>query len=109
MREDAAVVEKFKEVLVSHLKEVSMALPAIVPQSNEDKQVFKEGLQRMNRLIYDLEHCDNVREISRYLDVQAIVRDFDMESIKTLNTRINTSARSSILKLDEMIESIQGD
>ena len=109
MREDALVVEKFKDVLVAHLKEVSMALPAIVPQTNEDKIIFREGLERMNQLIYDLEHCDNIRELSRYLDVGAIARDFDMETVKTLNTRINASARSSILKLDEIIDTIQGD
>ena len=108
-REDAYVVEQFKNIVVGHLKDVMVALPALVPQSKEDEALFKEGIKKMGDLIYDLEHCENIREMSRYIDVQRVVQDFDSESIKTLNTRINTSARNSINKLNEMLYSIKGD
>lgn len=108
-REDAIVVEQFRNIVVSHLKDVVIAIPAIVPQTKEDKKLFKEGIAKINQLIYDLEHCENAREMSRYLDVQRIVQDFDSESIKNLNNTISAKARASAVKLNEVIADMRGD
>lgn len=108
-KQDAVVVEQFAKVLVSHLKDVLIALPALVPQTKEDEKLFKEGMQEISDLIYHIEHAENVRELSRYIDVQKVATDFDMESIKTLNSRINNGARSSVMKLDEVLEHMRGE
>ena len=102
-REDAVIVEEFKKVVVNHLKDLIIALPALIPQTKEDEILFREGMKKISQLIYDLEHCDNVREMSRYLDAQRIVEDFDLESIRTLNSRIKSSARSSVETINEMM------
>lgn len=102
-REDAVIVEEFKKVVVAHLKDLVMALPALIPQTKEDEILFREGMKKISQLIYDLEHCDNVREMSKYLDAQRIVEDFDLESIRTLNSRIKSSARSSVDSINEMM------
>ena len=107
-REDAIVVEEFKKVIVTHMKDVLIALPAIIPQTKEDEIIFKRGMKAISDMVYDLEHVDTVREVGKYLDVQKIVKDFDTESVKNLNQKINNSARASIAKLTDMVESING-
>ena len=107
-REDAIVVEEFKKVIVSHMKDVLIALPAIIPQTKEDEIIFKRGMKAISDMVYDLEHADTVREVGQYLDVQKIVKDFDAESVKNLNQKISSSARASIAKLNDMIDSING-
>lgn len=108
-REDALVVEEFTKVVVSHLKDVLIALPALVPQTKEDEKLFRDGMRDISNLVYHLEHAENVRELGRYINIQKVASEFDLESIKTLNFRINNTARSSIVKLDEMIEHMKGD
>lgn len=102
-KEDVMVVDEFKKVILSHLKDVLIAIPAIIPQSDEDTILFRKGMAEINELIYNLEHCSNIRELSRYINVQKVVEDFDMDSIKTLDLRITNTARSSIEKLESMI------
>lgn len=108
-REDAYIVEQFKKITLSHLKDVMLALPAIVPQTNEDKALFKEGLNKIDRLIRNIESCENIRELSRYIDVDRVVRDFDSESIRNLNSKIINSSRNSINELDEMVSKMRGE
>ena len=67
-REDAIVINEFKSILIAHMKDVVIALPAIVPQSKEDELLFKRGMEALSNLIYDLEHTESIRELSRYLD-----------------------------------------
>lgn len=108
-REDVVVVEEFKKILVSHLKDVLMAIPTIVPQSAEDKVLFKKGLTEISNLIYNLEHCGSIRELSQYINVQKVAEEFDLESIKTLDRRISETARSNIVKLESMVERMEED
>ena len=108
-KQDAIIVEQFAKVVVSHLKDVLIALPALVPQTKEDEKLFKDGMQEISDLVYHIEHSENIRELSRYIDVQKVANDFDMESIKTLSSKINNGARSSVMKLDEILENMRGD
>lgn len=108
-REDVVVIEDFKKILISHMKDVLMAIPAIIPQSEEDKILFKKGMIELTNLVYNLEHCENIREISRYINVQKVVEDFDTESIKTLDRRISETARNNMAKLESMIERMEED
>ena len=108
-REDAIIVEEFKKVIVSHMKDVMIALPAIIPQSKEDEIIFKRGMQAISDVVYDLEHAETIRELSKHLDVQRIVKDFDTDSIRTLNSKINSSARVSIDRLSGLVDSLVED
>ena len=108
-KEDAVIVQEFTKVVVSHLKDVLIALPALIPQTKEDELLFKEGANKISKIIYELEHAETVREIGKNIDIAKVINDFDMESVKTLNSRINSSAHNSIAKLDEMINNMRGD
>lgn len=107
--EDAKVVEEFKKIMITRLRDVMMALPALVPQSEDDKALFKRSMNALLNMVYNLEHAENVREIGRYIDVQKVLRDFDAESIRTLDSKINSSARASIEKMSDMARMIRGD
>ena len=106
-KQDAIIIEEFTKIVSSHLKDVLIALPAIIPQNKEDEKLFKDGREAIADLIYHLDHAENIRELSRYIDVQKVASDFDEDSIKLLNSRINNSARSSVMKLDEMLENMR--
>lgn len=106
-KQDAIVIEEFKKVTISHLKEVLMALPALIPQSEEDKYLFKQGSEQIAQMIYDLEHASDIRELGKVLDIQQIANDFDMESIRSLKTHINSSARVTMAKLTEMLDQMK--
>lgn len=108
-REDVEVVNEFKKVTLNHLKDVLMVLPAIVPQSKADEQLFREGIQEISNLVYDIEHAENVRELSRFIDVQKVIDDFDTETIKSLNHTINYNASQSVMRLDTLYSSMCGD
>ena len=108
-KEDAIVVEEFKKVIVSHMKDVLLALPAIIPQSKEDEIIFKRGMQAISEMVYDLEHAESIRELGKHLDVQRIIKDFDIDSVRNLNAKINSSARSSVGKLKDMFDSMSED
>lgn len=105
-KEDTVIIETFKNVVVEHLKDLAIALPALIPQTKEDEMLFREGMEKISQLVYNLEHCDNVREISKYLDAQRIVEDFDEESIMTLRSRIKSSARESVNSISSMMYNI---
>lgn len=100
--EDAMIINEFKKIAISRFRDVMMALPALVPQTNEDKMLFKRGMASLDNLIYDLEHTENLREIGRVLDIRKILNDFDTETIRTLDSKINQSARSSIEQLTDI-------
>ena len=108
-KQDAIIVEKFTKIVTSHLRYVLLALPALIPQTKEDELLFKEGITELTELVYNLEHAENIRELSRYINVQKVATDFDMESINTLSSRITNNARSSVMKLDELLEHMRGD
>lgn len=101
-REDAEVINEFKEISVNYLKDVMMVLPAIIPQTKDDKELFREGLEEMAKLVYDLENAETIRELSRFMDVQKIAEDFDMNTIKQLDQSIRNTARQSVLRLGEL-------
>ena len=88
------------------MKDVMIALPAIIPQSKEDEIIFKRGMKAISDMVYDLEHAETVRELGKHLDIQKIVKDFDVESVRNLNYKINNSARASVNKLTDMVESL---
>lgn len=106
-REDVVVVEKFKDIVVNHLENVLLALPAIVPQSKSDMKLFKDGMTNLSILIRNIKECESIRELSRYIDVQKVVEDFDEESIRNLNYKITQSANASVRKLEEMVETMR--
>lgn len=103
-KEDAIIIEQFKKVVLQHLEDVAIALPALIPQTKEDEVIFKTGLRAINDIIYNLKQNDSIRELSRYLDVQKILEDFDSESIGNLNAMINNSSRNALMKIEEMID-----
>lgn len=102
-KQDAIVIEEFAKVVVSHLEAVLLALPALIPQSKEDEKIFREGMKEISDLVYHINHAENIRELSRYIDVQKVASDFDMTSVKLLNSRISNGARASVMKLDQAI------
>lgn len=104
--EDAYVVKEFANIVVSRIKDVMLALPAIVPQSKEDELLFKKGMKAMDDIVYELEHADNIREYGRVIDIRRVLQDFDSDSIKTLDSKINNSARASIEQLTNMTGSL---
>lgn len=105
-KEDAMIVEEFSKIAVSHLKEVIAVLPVLIPQTKEDKALFIKGAEKMSEIVYQLEHAESIRDIGRNIDIQKVVRDFDSESIKTLNARINKSARESVVKLNDLMDNL---
>lgn len=109
MIEDAQVVKRFRDITVSRFKDIMVALPALVPQSKEDEILFKKGMSAIDDLVYRLEHAESIRELSRDLDVQAILRDFDEDSIRTLDQQIVNSARATVEQLSEMSAILAGD
>jgi hypothetical protein len=108
-RDDAKIIEDFKDITIKRLNDVLVALPALVPQSEEDRILFKKGMTAISNLIYDLKHAETPRAVSEFLDVQKILRDFDSESIRTLDTKINTSARASVEQLSKMADFLRED
>jgi hypothetical protein len=106
-REDAEIIEEFKKILIARLNDVLIALPALVPQSDADRILFKRGMTSINNLIYDLKHAETPRALSQYLDIQKILKDYDKEGIRSLDSRINQSARSSVEQLSKMAESFR--
>lgn len=106
-REDVDVVEKFKAIVINHLENVLIALPAIVPQSKEDMDLFKRGMNDISTLIHNLKECESIRELSKYIDTQKVVEDFDEESIRNLNYKITQSAKASVRRLEDMIETMR--
>lgn len=108
-KDEAKVVEKFRDVTVDRLNDVMVALPALVPQSEEDKILFKRGMNALNNLIYDLKHAETTRAIGEFLDIPKILRDFDEDSIKTLDNKISVSARASIEQISSIADTLQED
>lgn len=109
MIEDAQIVKKFRDITVSRFKDLMVALPALVPQSEEDRILFKKGMSAIDDLVYRMEHAESIRELSRDLDVQAILRDFDEDSIRTLDSQITNAARATVEQLSEMSAILMGD
>lgn len=107
--EQANVINQFKRIMIRKLDDVKMALPALVPQTKEDEILFKRGMKALSELTYDLEHADSIREVAQFLDVRKIVEDFDEESIKNLEAKINASAKASIDQMNEMMDMLGGD
>lgn len=103
VKEEAVVIREFVKVTVSHLKDLLIALPALVPQTKEDERIFKNGMNEIAQLIYDIEHCESIRELGKYFDLQRIVEDYTLNDVKMLNSQINTAARRSIYRIDEAI------
>ena len=108
-KEDAIVVEEFKKIVIANLKDVATALPALVPQSKEDTILFKRGMVAFSNLIYQLEHTETIRDIGRYIDIRSVANDFDIDSIKTLRTQINSNATASVRKLSNMVDMLNED
>ena len=108
-REDAYVVQQFAKITIQRLKDVMLALPALVPQSKEDEILFKRGMASLGNVIYDLEHAENAREYGKDIDVRKVLQDFDPESIRTLDSKINQSARASIDQLTNMAGFLQSE
>jgi len=104
--EDAHVVREFAKIVTNRVKDVMLALPAIVPQSKEDEALFKKGMKIMDDIVYELEHAENIREYGRIIDIRRVLQDFDSESIKTLDSKINNSARATIEQLTNMTGSL---
>ena len=102
-REDAYVVQEFAKIAINRIKDVMLAIPAIVPQSKEDELLFKRGMAAMDNIVYELKHSENVREYGKNIDIQRVIQDFDSESIKTLDSKINQSSRASIEQLTNMV------
>lgn len=107
--DDARIISKFRDIAVARYKDIMVALPALVPQSEEDRVLFRKGMSVIDELVYNLEHTESVRELSRFLDVQAILRDFDEDSIRTLDQQITNSARATVEQLSEMSAILAGD
>lgn len=108
-KDEAKIVEKFRDITVNRLNDVMVALPALVPQSEEDKALFKRGMNALNNLIYDLKHAETTRAIGEFLDIPKILRDFDEDSINTLDSQINSSARASIEQIASIADRINED
>lgn len=106
MQEDAKVVWRFRDILTSILREMLLAYPAIIPQSEEDKQIFKIGMERTQQFLYELEHAETVRDIGRLVDIQALLNDFDIDSIEDFQKNLLQMARTSMTKLTETLESM---
>lgn len=109
MIDDAQVINRFRDIAVARYKDIMVALPALVPQSEKDRILFKKGMSALDELVYNMEHAENIRELSRYLDIQAILRDFDEDSIRTLDQQITNSARATVNQLSEMSAILAGD
>ena len=107
--EDARIIEQFKNIVVERLEDVLLALPALIPQTEEDKRLFKRGMTAIENLAYDIKHSNNPREIGRYIDVQKVLQDFNEESIRTLSAKLSSSAKSSIDRLSEIAKTLQGE
>ncbi len=104
IREDAQIVSEFAKITANRFKDVMRALPALVPQSEEDKILFKKGLEVMSEIVSDIENASSVREYGKYIDIDKVIRDFDSESIRTLDTKINSSARNVVRTLSDMAD-----
>lgn len=109
MVDDARIIEEFKNITVNRLEEVILALPALIPQNEEDKKLFRRGLTALNNLTYDLKHATTPREISRHIDVHKVLRDFDEETIRTFSSKLGNAAKESVNHLSEIARTLQGD
>ena len=106
-REDAYVVQQFAKITMQRMRDVLTALPALVPQSKEDEILFRKGMTALNDVIYDLEHAESVRDYGKVIDIKKVLKEFDAESIRTLDSKINQSARASIEQLTNMADCLQ--
>ena len=104
MRTDADKVLLFRDVMVNSLEDVESTLPAIIPQSESDEKVFKEGIYAIRKLIYHLRNADNVRELSRYLDVERIDKDFTESDIREMSGAIMRQSRKTV---NDLVNSIR--
>lgn len=109
MMDDARLVSEFKDIAVGRLEDILLALPVLIPQTEEDKRLFKRGMTAIDNLIQDLRHANTPREISRYIDVHKVLHDFDEESIRTLSTKLGNSAKASVDHLTEIARTLQGE
>jgi len=107
IREEYEIISKFKVFFIERLKGVRDSIPAFIPQTEEDKRLFRKGLQVLDDMIYDLENATNVRDIAQYIDVEKVVDCFEEEgSLDKLQLDIANSTYSSI---DGLGRSVQGE
>lgn len=104
LKENAEVIERFKEIVISHLEDLLIALPAVIPQTSEDEVIFRDGIKNISKLVYDLKHCESIRELGKYFDIERILEDYDIESIKHLESNISSRATTMLNYIDSMVE-----
>lgn len=107
MIDDARLIDEFKKIMIGRLEEIALALPTLIPQTEEDRRLFRRGMTALNNLIQELRHANTPREISQHIDIQKVLHDFDEESIRTLSTKLSNSARASVDHLSEIARTLQ--
>ena len=106
IREEYEIISKFKNFLIERLKGVRDSIPAFIPQTEEDRKLFKKGIQVLDDMIYDLENATNVRDIAQYIDVEKVVDCFEEEgSLEKLQADIAGSTYSTIDGLGRSVQS----
>lgn len=104
LKENAEVIDSFKKTVISHLEDLLITLPAVIPQTPEDEVIFRDGIRNISKLVYDLKHCESIRELGKYFDIDKILEDYDIESIKHLESNISSRANIMLNRIEAMIE-----
>lgn len=67
----------FKTDVLSNLKEIKNMVQCIIPVDAKDKKILRDGLTKIESFRKQLEEADTLLELSKLIDVDKIVSEYD--------------------------------